>query len=82
MKTINGTFKIMLLIGVLIVVLNILITHSIVDEIDESTSKVGKSVVVKDDTLIIVNYSIIFQEYELNNGQKISFDYFKTHQVE
>ena len=40
----------------------------------EYKSMIGKSVVIKSDTLMIMDYSMINNNYTLSDGRKISFD--------
>lgn len=51
------------------------------EEKSKVESKLGQKVVLERDTLKIIDYSIIYQNYTLSNGQKISFELVKNLEV-
>ncbi len=75
----KGIFSISL-IGVFLVILGWYLMFSIIDngissiqnDKNSADKLIGKEVVIKQDTLMITDYSMLDQTYTLNNGQKIN----------
>lgn len=74
-------FKIAGIMVVLIVLFYYLIFHmifSVVDKVDATIDAnkelVGESVVINKDTLMIINYDVIHNEYDLKGGETISVE--------
>lgn len=59
----------------------VLIVSSINSYTNKFQALVGERVVVGKDTLIIVNSSVLNEDYTLANGTKVSWDYAKKHIV-
>ena len=55
--------------------LSALIDYSIDEENSKFKVNIGKNVFMGADTLTVVNYSIIFEEYTLSDGSTVSYDY-------
>lgn len=55
------------------------VLNTTAEKLDEETThiihEVGKKVLIDKDTLIIMDYSILNQNYTLSNGVKISFEF-------
>ena len=49
-------------------------SNSIGGEIDKMKENVGKKVIIKNDTLMIIDYSLINDNYTLEDGRIISSD--------
>jgi len=77
MKRLNVILYMLSSLAMMIVLL-ILINKIIDREINYhkvSKSNIGKQVIIKKDTLLIIDYSSLLREYSLDNGLKIDKDY-------
>ncbi len=62
------------MIVLLIVVINKLINKEVAEQ-EVNKNNIGKQVILKKDTLLIIDYSIFLREYSLDNGLKLNKDY-------
>lgn len=53
----------------------IIISYRVSKIEEECKSLIGKEIILKKDTVIITDYSLIFDEYRLSNGAKISTEF-------
>lgn len=74
----NTLLKISLAALGLAICASILITilfDGIKEEKQKIEAKIGKTIIMDKDTLIIVDYNSILETYKLNNGKEVSFKY-------
>jgi hypothetical protein len=75
MRAIIGSFLLYIIVlGLIYYVLFKIVAREIAVETNKRSALVGERVVVDKDTLMIVDYSNIFQNYKLSNGKEISFE--------
>lgn len=78
MKTFTGIFVTFIIIAILVTFSISIIIPKLVKDIDNELvdikSNLGKNVVIKKDTLMIMDYSIIKDSYILENGIEVNMD--------
>lgn len=84
-RTIKGGFIVMALLIVVLVSALVYLTRSITSDItgmeDNMKELVGEKVLIENDTLTIIDYSLIKSNYTLNNENVISKEYAKKNIV-
>ena len=60
--------------AVLIIIFSSFISNKIEGEFDKVKTKVGQKLILQNDTLMIIDYSVFNSNYTLEDGRKISFD--------
>ena len=75
-------FKSVFGIAVFFLILTVIGISSLIKELDNSIDdvkeNVGNEFVIADDTLMIMDYSLIEQNYTLQDGTKVSFELVKN----
>lgn len=63
-----------LIVAVLFTLSTKLLTDGVNEEVAKYENKVGERVVLKTDTLMIIDYSLLKNNFTLEDGREISFD--------
>jgi hypothetical protein len=69
-----GIFITLLVFGTLVYFISLTI-NAVVSAEEKVKSKVGSTVIIKKDTLIIIDYSMLKQNYTLSDGREVSFEF-------
>ena len=78
MKNLDKTSLWLIIVSIIVIIalsIQLSINTSKLDtEINKVKEKVGKRIVIQKDTLMIIDYSILNNNYTLEDGRKVSFD--------
>jgi len=77
MKEFKGVLTVFIALVVLVVLTTIFLNTQLDKKTDEYKEKVGERIVLNKDTLTIIDYSFINENFKLSNGQEISFELVK-----